>query len=494
MAIAQLQDARAIRADDTPTMRQPPHNIEIEQALLGALLINNENFTRLGDTIKPEHFFARLHGRIYEAASELYRRGGSANPLTLKMQFENDPDLKEVGGAAYLRQLAEDCPSVNNVPEFARTITNLAIRRQLIHVGEDIVNEAYDAPIHVTPQEQVEDAERALYAIATKERFGGGFKSFRQSVTTALQAAEAAHKRRTHIVGVTTGFTKLDNKLGGLQRSDLIILAGRPGMGKTALATNIAVNAARARMNDPNDGGAVAFFSLEMSAEQLAGRVMAQFAQIPVYKIRQGQIPNEKFGELVDAVTMLEEMPLYIDDSAGLSVAQVAARARRMKRDKATGLDMIVIDYLQLLEGSGGKRYDNRVQEVTDITKSLKALAKELNVPVVALSQLNRGVDARDDKRPNLSDLRESGSIEQDADVVMFVYREEYYLQTKAPSDDPKELAKWQEKMERVHGTGEVLIEKHRHGPGGTVKLAFQAELTRFDNLVEDKDRPESYS
>ncbi|MCC6920047.1 MAG: replicative DNA helicase [Alphaproteobacteria bacterium] len=485
-------DDRAPRSDEL-LYRQPPHNIELEQALIGCLLLNNESIARLPDALKPDHFFAPLHRRLYEAVWAAHSKGHLATPLTLKTQFELDPDFRELGGFAYLVRLVEDVPNVRSIEQFGQAIVDLATRRELITLGEALINDAYDSPLDHTPSHQIEAAERALYGLAEPSKRGGGFKSFRAAAAEALRTAEYARKTRGGVPGVVTGFRKLDDKLGGMQNSDLLILAGRPGMGKTALATNMAVNAARAKLNDPEEGGTVAFFSLEMSAEQLATRIISEVAEIPLWEIRRGKVESRDFGRLIEAVTLLENLPLYIDDSPGLSVGQVAARARRMARDKKIGLDMIVIDYLQLLEGSPGKRFDNRVAEVSDITKNLKGLAKELNIPVLALAQLSRGVDARDDKRPVLSDLRESGSIEQDADAVMFVFREEYYHKSREPDHSDPEWPKWFEKMNRIGGKAEVLIEKHRHGPTGSVKLAFDGNFTRFDNLADDDELPERH-
>jgi len=486
-------DDRAPRPDEQLLYRQPPHNIELEQALIGCLLLNNESIARLPDALKPEHFFAPLHRRLYEAVWAAHGKGQLATPLTLKTQFEMDPDFRELGGFAYLVRLVEDVPNVRTIEQFGQAIVDLATRRELITLGEALINDAYDSPLDHTPGQQIEAAERALYGLAEPAKRGGGFKSFRAAAAEALRTAEYARKTRGGVPGVVTGFRKLDDKLGGMQNSDLLILAGRPGMGKTALATNMAVNAARAKLNDPEEGGTVAFFSLEMSAEQLATRIISEVAEIPLWEIRRGKVEARDFGRLIEAVTLLENLPLYIDDSPGLSIGQVAARARRMARDKKIGLDMIVIDYLQLLEGSPGKRFDNRVAEVSDITKGLKGLAKELNIPVLALAQLSRGVDSRDDKRPVLSDLRESGSIEQDADAVMFVFREEYYHKSREPDHSDPEWPKWFEKMNRIGGKAEVLIEKHRNGPTGTVKLAFDGNFTRFDNLADEDELPERH-
>lgn len=459
--------AAASQDDESALYRQPPHNTELEQALIGCLLLNNESAARLPDYLKPEHFYAPLHRRLVEAILAARARDQLATPLTLKTQFESDPDFREVGGFAYLVRLVEDVPNARNIEHFAKAIFDLATRRDLITVGEGLLNDAYDAALDYTPQDLIEAAEKELYRLAEPSKRGGGFKSFKTAVYKALEQAEVAQKSRGKIPGVATGLFKLDDMLGGFQRSDLLILAGRPGMGKTALATNIAVNAARAKLREPTEGGTVAFFSLEMSAEQLATRIMSEVAQIPLWQIRRGRVEPRDFPNLIDAVAVLENMPLYIDDSPGLSISQVAARARRMKRDKS-GLDLIVIDYLQLLEGSGAKRNENRVQEVTEITKGLKNLAKELDIPVLALAQLSRGVDARDDKRPVLSDLRESGSIEQDADVVFLVHRPDFYDKEDRP------------------GEADIIMAKHRNGPTETFHLAFLGATSKFKDMPQD--------
>jgi replicative DNA helicase len=360
-----------------------------------------------------------------------------------------------------------------------------------------MVNIAFDAPVDFAPREQIEDAERRLYDLAETGRYGGGFQKFETALTTAVDMAARAYQRDGKLSGLATGLTDLDTKMGGLQSSDLIIIAGRPGMGKTALATNIAYNVARAWRGevradghiDTVNGGIVGFFSLEMSAEQLATRIIAEQTGVPSSTIRRGGINELDFEKIKDVAVELQHLPCFIDETGGLTVAQLAARARRLKRQK--GLDLVVIDYIQLLQGSTRRALENRVQEVTEITTSLKALAKELNVPILALSQLSRQVENRDDKRPQLSDLRESGSIEQDADVVMFVFREEYYLSTKEPRPGSDEYTKWQVEMAAVHGKAEIIIGKQRHGPTGTVNLQFDAAVTRFDNLERDAHLPQ---
>lgn len=477
------------------TYRVAPHNVEAEQALLGAILVNNDAFDRISDFLKAEHFSEELHRRIFEIASQLIRAGKVATPVTLKT-FLGDHDLGGITVPQYLARLAAEATTVINAEDYGRSIYDLAIRRNLIMIGEDIVNTAYDAPVDMAPREQIEEAERRLYEIAEQGRYDGGFQSFSNALTVAIDMAAAAYERDGKLSGISTGLHDLDYKMGGLQHSDLVIIAGRPGMGKTALATNIAFNIAKAYQFElqPDgshksiNGGVVGFFSLEMSSEQLATRVIAEQSGVASYKIRRGDITDHEFHRISEAAREMQAIPFYIDPTGGISIAQLAARARRLKRQR--GLDVLIVDYLQLLSGSKS-RGDNRVQELTEITTGLKALAKELNVPVVALSQLSRQVESRDDKRPQLSDLRESGSIEQDADVVMFVYREEYYLKNKEPRPGTEEHATWMTDMERAHGRAEVIIGKQRHGPTGTVELSFEAEMTRFGNLAREDALPE---
>lgn len=482
-----------------PAYRQAPHNIEAEQALLGAILVNNEAFYRVSDFLEPEHFFEPLHQRIFELAASLVRAGKVATPVTMKTFLPADLDVAGLTGSQYLARLAAEATTVINAADYGRTIYDLAIRRALIVIGEDMVNEAFDAAVDMAPQEQIEEAERRLYALAEQGKYDGGFQRFASALTTAVDMAAKAYQRDGKLSGLATALTDLDRMMGGLQHSDLIILAGRPGMGKTALATNIAYNVARAWEGEVRpdghiataNGGIVGFFSLEMSAEQLATRIISEQTEIPSYRIRRGEIDPNDFDSIVAVSREMETLPLYIDETGGLSIAQLAARARRLKRQR--GLDLLVIDYLQLLAGSINRASQGRVQEITEITTNLKALAKELNVPILALSQLSRQVEARDDKRPQLSDLRESGSIEQDADVVMFVYREEYYLKNREPRAGTEEHFKWQADMEAVHGKAEVIIGKQRHGPTGTVQLQFKADVTRFANLAQDERLPERF-
>jgi replicative DNA helicase len=489
--------ARKLPTDRAPAFRTSPHNIEVEQALLGAVLVNNEAFYRVSDFLNPEHFFEPIHQKIYELAGGLVRAGKIATPVTLKTFLPADLDVAGLTASQYLARLAAEATTVINAEDYGRTIYDLALRRALIGIGEEMVNEAYDAAVDSSPRDQIEAAERNLYELAETGRYDGGFQRFAQALTTAVDMAARAYQRDGRLSGLATGLRDLDRMMGGLQSSDLVIIAGRPGMGKTALATNIAYNIARAWRGEVRpdgrivaaNGGIVGFFSLEMSAEQLATRIISEQTEIPSYRIRRGEIDPPDFDRIAEAAREMETTPLYIDETGGLSIAQLAARARRLKRQR--GLDVMVVDYIQLLQGSSRRAVEGRVQEVTEITTNLKALAKELNVPILALSQLSRQVESREDKRPQLSDLRESGSIEQDADVVMFVFREEYYLKNREPRAGTEEFFKWQADMEAVHGRAEVIIGKQRHGPTGTVPLQFKADVTRFSDLAEDERLPD---
>ncbi len=488
---------RKLGVAETTLYREAPNNIEAEQALLGAILVNNDAFYRVSDFLKPTHFYEPLHRKIFEIAGELIRMGKSANPVTMKTFLPSDEKVGDMTVAQYLARLAAEAVTIINAADYGRAIYDLATRRALITVGEDMVNIAYDAPVDMSPSEQIEDAERRLFELAETGRYDGGFQSFSDALTTAIDMASAAYQRDGHLSGISTGFRDIDRKLGGLQSSDLIILAGRPAMGKTSLATNIAFNIAEsyfpAQQADGSfkaeRGGVVGFFSLEMSAEQLATRIISQETQISSSLIRRGEFNEADFSKLVACCQTLQKKPLFIDQTGGISIAQLAARARRLKRQR--GLDVIVIDYVQLMQGSSSKSNQNRVQEITEITTGLKALAKELHVPIIALSQLSRQVESRDDKRPQLSDLRESGSIEQDADVVLFVYRDEYYMQNKQPEDGTPAYEEWRQKFERVKGKAELIIAKQRHGPTGTVELAFEGQFTRFSDLAEEDRLPE---
>ncbi len=487
---------RTFPEPDTPEFRQAPHNIEVEQALLGAVLVNNEAFYRVSDFLEPKHFYEPIHQQIYEVASSLIRAGKIASPVTLKTFIPAETDIAGLNPSQYLARLAAEATTIINSEDYGRSIYDLSTRRDLIQIGEDMVNVAYDAPVELSPQDQINDAERRLYELAEIGRYDGGFMRFSEALKDAVDLASKAYQREGGLSGVATGFIDLDQLMGGLQRSDLIIVAGRPAMGKTALATNIAYEIAQNYFGEPQPdgsietvkGGIVGFFSLEMSAEQLATRIISEQTEIASSRIRRGEISEQDFSMLAGAAQRMQSVPLYIDDTGGISIAQLTARARRLKRQR--GLDVMVVDYLQLL--TGNKRSgDNRVQEVTEITTGLKALAKELDVPIIALSQLSRQVESRDDKRPQLSDLRESGSIEQDADVVMFVFREEYYLKNREPKPGTEEWFKWEGELKAAEGRAEIIIGKQRHGPTGTIKLSFEAAYTRFGNLARDERLPD---
>ncbi|SLN22672.1 Replicative DNA helicase [Pseudoruegeria aquimaris] len=467
-----------------------PHNIEAEQQLLGAILTNNDIYDRVASIIKPQHFYEPVHARIYEIAAARIAKNNLASPVTLKAFMEDDEGLKELGGPAYLVRLAGAAISSFAARDYAQMIYDLAIRRKLMDIGREITDRAKRVDVTSEPKEQIVEAEQALYALAEQGQSESGFQSFLSALKTAVDVANEAYQRDGGLSGVSTGLIDMDAKLGGLHRSDLLILAGRPSMGKTSLATNIAFNIARAYRKGirPDgtegavEGGVVGFYSLEMSAEQLASRILADAASVDSHRLRSGDMTEEEFRRLVEAAKELEACPLYIDDTPALPISQLAARARRLKR--TCGLDALFVDYLQLVRPASAK--DSRVNEVSEITQGLKAIAKELDIPVIALSQLSRSVESREDKRPQLSDLRESGSIEQDADVVMFVYRGEYYKEREKPGDDNLEaMAKWQEEMEQLHGKAEVIIGKQRHGPIGSVALSFEGRFTRFGNLAQ---------
>ena len=478
------------------SQRMPPANLQAEQALLGALLANNRAYERVGEFLLPDHFADAIHGRIYAAIRRRCEAGQLADAVTLRGEFEHNGVLEEVGGTAYLAQLLSAMVGIINAGEYGRAVHDAWLRRQLIDIGETVVNNAFGAVPEMDGTGQVESAEQALFDLAAKGGSEQALLPFERAMTQAISAAERAFHRAGHVSGLTTGLRDLDKKTGGLHPSDLLILAGRPGMGKTALATKIAFGAARAlaaeaRASDPTAlaKASVAVFSLEMSAEQLAIRLLAEEARISGDRIRRGDIGQKEFDKFVQVSRELASLPLYIDDTAALTLSALRTRCRRLKR--TAGLALVVVDYLQLMRPAMGTRPENRVLEISQITQGLKAIAKELAVPVLALSQLSRAVESREDKRPQLSDLRESGSIEQDADVVMFVYRDEYYLQQRAPKqmgfdNDEKfhgAVEKWQRDMETVHNRAELLIEKQRHGPTGKIDLFFEGEFTRFADL-----------
>jgi replicative DNA helicase len=500
--------ADIIRLADAQPLESPslPQNIEAEAALLGALMIDNRLAEDIQLKLRPDHFFEPLHARIYEQILKLIDRNMIASPVTLRPLFEADEEMKELGGPSYLAKLTGSSAAIIGARDFAEQVYELALLRALIGVGREMVEQALDTSEDVDPKAQIEAAESALYRVAEEGGGEGSVKSFGQATKLAVQMAEKALNTGGGLSGVTTGLDSVNAKTGGLHHSDLLILAGRPGMGKTSLATNIAFNAAQRLVRDLEDGipqeksagAAVAFFSLEMSADQLATRILAEQSGISSENLRMGKISQQEFRNLARAAADLESLPLYIDDTPGLTIAALRTRARRLKRQR--GIGFIVVDYLQLLQGSGKSGGDqNRVQEISEISRGLKTLAKELNVPVMALSQLSRAVEQREDKRPQLSDLRESGSIEQDADIVLFVYREEYYVQAREPKrpmdgDDAKIFEAheaWARDMERAYGLSELIIAKQRHGATGKVKLKFEAKITRFSDYIEDSYIPE---
>ncbi len=480
--------------------RELPHNVEAEAALLGALMIDNRLVGDVQMMLRPEHFFEDIHGRIYAAILSVADRNMIATPVTLRPMFENDEAMRELGGPGYLAKLTGSGAALIGARDFARQIYDLALLRELVSVGRTMVEGALDTSEAIDPRSQIESAEMALYNVAEQGGETGGTKSFAQATKVALDMAEKAQNSGGGLSGITTGLESLNSRTGGLHHSDLVILAGRPGMGKTALATNIAFNTARRWLRDQEDGIApeksagarVAFFSLEMSADQLATRILAENSGISSEALRMGKITTTEFRNLARAASELQTLPLFIDDTPALTIAALRTRARRLKRQHKIGL--VVVDYLQLLQGSGSRASDNRVQEISEISRGLKTLAKELDVPVLALSQLSRAVEQREDKKPQLSDLRESGSIEQDADIVLFVYREEYYVASQEPRDpdDPKH-ADWMEAMSKVYGLADVIIAKQRHGATGKVRLKFESNITKFSDLADEAYYPQRH-
>jgi replicative DNA helicase len=469
------------KSGDNAPMRIPPQSIEAEQALLGACLLNNEALDRIGDAVDPHHFFDPLHGRIFETLRDVVAGGRSATPVTLKPFFENEKPIGGITVPQYLGRLVTHATSVINARDYARTVRDAYERRQLILIGEEMVGVAYEAVSDFTPQQQIEEAEARLYALSQNKATTAHDWTADTGISSTIDMIAAAYTRDSGLSGISTGFPALDKDLGGLAPSDLIILAGRPAMGKSALAANIAMNVARAQVQAFETGGGepgeVSFYSLEMSAEQLLMRQLASDTGISSIRMREGRISEDEFRRITQAGEAIQRFPLHIDTSGALTIHQLMARARRRKRMHKTRL--IVVDYLQLM--ASGERGENRVQEVTKITTGLKAMAKELDVPVIALSQLSRQVENREDKRPQLADLRESGSIEQDADIVLFVYREEYYVSRREPPAEKYEAhMTWESEMEACRGRAEVIRGKHRHGSTGITYLSFNGPLTRF--------------
>jgi replicative DNA helicase len=490
MALVPALDLRP--APQAPDIPGAPANIEAEQALLGVLLYDNAAYERLPDHLQARHFFEPFHGRLFAALESQIRRGQLAEPILLAEQFARDPAFEELGGVRYLADLIDRAPPAAHAPDYARAIYDLALRRDLIRIGGEIAAAAQEGDPELNAREQIEAAEQQLYTLAETGGVSSGLIGFAEALGGAVEMAADAYGRDGGLSGLSTGLTDLDRKLGGLHKSDLIIIAARPSMGKSALAVNIAFSVARRYAFEPQadgsrktvNGGVVAFFSLEMSAEQLAMRMLAEVTEVPSDKIRKGEITASEFGRIRDAAGEIGQAPLYIDATGGISMAKLAARARRLKR--TAGLDLVIVDYLQLVTATDVGRNDNRVQEVTQITQGLKALAKELEVPVIACAQLSRQVENRDDKRPQLADLRESGSIEQDADVVMSIYREAYYLSRTEPKEGTAEHLAWQEKLDPIKNLAEIIIGKQRHGPIGVVRLHFDEDLTKFSNHARE--------
>lgn len=485
---------------EKPDLDKLPKNIEAEQALIGAILANNKAFEKVAEFLKPKHFADITHAKIFEVISNLLDNGHAADVVTLKNYFEQQGTLADVGGMGYLIKLADSASPMTNVEYYGQFIYDKYLRRELIDTGYNIVNAALTETTDLTASDQIEEAEQHLFNLADQGEAQTDFIDFSKALDSTLGYIESAFQREDKLSGLPTGLEKLDRRLGGLTKSNLIIIAGRPAMGKTALATNIAYNVAdfmsREKNLDKKDKG-VAFFSLEMSSDELASRILSTVTQTPGQNMRTGELNKAEITRIAAAVRELQDIPLYIDDTPGLTIGAIRTRARRLKRTK--GLGLVVIDYIQLISGSAKRAEANRVQELSEISRGLKILAKELNVPVIALSQLNRGVESRDDKRPLMSDLRESGSIEQDADVVMFVFREHYYIHNEEPKPKQNEtnehfqqrLAEWQKLDRETQNLAEVIIGKQRHGPVGTVKLFWNGQYAQFGNLADEEALPD---
>ncbi|MDR1488585.1 MAG: replicative DNA helicase [Holosporales bacterium] len=459
------------------------HNIEAEQALLGAVILDNDLLERIPDYFVSESFSSPLNAKIFNTIKKIRDLGSVADPITITAYLTQDDMFVKSDGQKYIIDLADAVIGLSGIADYAGIIHDLHLRRQIMNIGDEIASRAKNMVEEETTNGLIEDAEKKLYNIANGIGDNNRLFAFSDALASSIEAAASAYKRDTHIVGVTTGFKALDKWLGGMHKSDLIVVAGRPSMGKTAFATNIAFNAAKQKLKNFQDGTAVVFFSLEMSAEQLATRILSSESGISSDSIRRGEIPKDSFDKFLTISRELESIELFIDDTPNITVGQIRSRVRRLKRKYNIGL--IVIDYLQLVESGGRRNSDNRVNEISEITRALKGLAKEMNVPVVALSQLSRAVEQREDKKPQLSDLRESGSIEQDSDVVMFVFREEYYKARKEPQEGTIEHDKWQLEMEKIYNRAEIIIAKQRHGPVGSIKLFFDGRLTKFGNLMD---------
>ena len=457
--------------------KELPNNIEAEQCVLGSILISNEIFDDIGNILQGKNFYDPMHQKIFNAIEKLIYTGTLANPITLKNYFENENDKLNI--PEYLVKITKFSSSLRQSIEYSKIIYDLFVKRELIKISDNIIDDARLNDLDINAQKIIENSEKALFDLAEKGSFGSSFIKFDNALKMTIEMASNAYKNEDGVVGVPTGLRDLDDKLGGLHKSDLVIIAGRPSMGKTALATNIAFNAAK-KIQDDGKKSSIAFFSLEMSSEQLSTRILAEQSRIKSNDIRRGRISEEQFDKFIETSKNISELPLFIDETPAISIAALSNRARRIKR--TYGLEMVVVDYIQLMTAIKSKR-EGRVQEISEITQGLKALAKELSVPVLALSQLSRAVEQRDNNKPQLADLRESGSIEQDADVVMFVYREAYYLERKEPRPATVEYAEWQAKMSEVSNVAEIIVGKQRHGPTGNVFLEFEAMFTKFKDI-----------
>jgi replicative DNA helicase len=462
------------------SQKQLPSNIEAEQAVIASILVSNDIYDEISPILNPQKFFDPIHVKLYETIEKLISKGLLANPITLKNHFENNEGLKELGGQEYLIKITKFSTSVKQAIDYANIVQEMHVRRELIKISQSVLDEAStNADVSTSGVEIIQNAEKSLFDLAERGHFNQSFIKFESALKQTIEMAKSAYQNDEGIVGVPTGLTDLDARLGGMHKQDLIIIAGRPSMGKTALATNIAFHAAK-NIEKKETKSTVAFFSLEMSSEQLSTRILSEQSKIRSNDIRRGKVSEKEFEQFIETSKNIFELPLYIDETPAVTIATISNRSRRIKR--LFGLELIVIDYIQLMKSSRKMEF-NRVQEISEITQGLKALAKELNVPVLALSQLSRQVEHRDDKKPQLADLRESGSIEQDADVVMFIFREAYYLERKEPTLGSIEHAEWQQKMDEISSLADIMISKQRHGPTGNVKVEFEAMYTKFKNL-----------
>jgi replicative DNA helicase len=481
--------------NQTNTVNKMPQNIEAEQSLIGSILFDNKVMEDLPTNFASRHFFDPLHASIFEACISLTDNGRLADPVTLKGYLKDDVSLRDIDIEQYLLDLREGTLSLSKAKFYADEIRNCYVRRSLIRIGDDLIDRSINPSIEISPDQEISNTEEQLYNLAEKDQVNSGPIDFKTVLGKATNQINEAYQRKGSLSGVDTGFSGLNRQLGGLNKSDLLVLAGRPAMGKTALATNIGFNAAKTSKEENNQS--VLIFSLEMSAEQLAQRILAEQSTIDSHKLRNGDISEKEFSDLVSTQNEIMNLPFFIDDTPAISVSQIASRARRLKR--TNGLALIIIDYIQLIQGTKASEAQGRVQEVSSITRGLKSLAKELDVPILALSQLSRAVEQREDKRPILADLRESGSIEQDADVVMFVYREEYYLDKSEPTQRDNEnqesfnerFLRWQDRRNLAEGKAEIIISKQRHGPTGIIQVQFEAKYTRFMDLVKDDRLPD---